>query len=235
MCGAVGLVLGVDLEPLAVIGRQADVFELKDRGRSLPADRSRAGSGARRLLPDSSVAWTTGPFTAAGRDLLDLGDLFAESKRHAQPAHVVLKRLGDLAVEKPEDLAPAFDQRHLHAQRGHHAGVFGADDAAADHDHRLGKLLEPEERVGAEHGILVKRHALGPGGPRPGRDDEDLGADPLGVVRAHDFEEVRRDELGLAPDQLDVVAVEMAADQVELVADDLLADEDQVGDRDVAA
>ena len=36
-----------------------------------------------------------------------------------------------------------------------------------------------------------------------------------------------------APDQLDVVAVEMVADQLELVADHLLADEDQVGDGDV--
>ncbi len=44
-----------------------------------------------------------------------------------------------------------------------------------------------------------------------------------------DLDQVGRNEPGLAPDQLDVVAVEVAADHVELVADDLLADEDQVG------
>ena len=146
---------------------------------------------------------------------------------------MVLERLGDLAVEETQDLVAALDQRDLDAERRQHAGVLGADDAAADHDHGLGQMVELEQAVGTEDGLVVERDALGAGRPGAGRDHEDLGAEPLGVVRAGHLQQVGRDEVGLAPDQVDVIAVEVAADQLELVADDLLADEDQVGDRDV--
>ena len=167
------------------------------------------------------------------RDLLDLGDFLAQPQRDAHPAHVVLKRLGDFAVEEAEDLVPAFDERDLHPERRHHAGVLGADDAAADDDHRLGQLVELEEPSEQKTAWSLNGHVLGPGRAGAGRDHEDVGAQALGVVRAGDLQQVGRDEVGLAPDQLDVVAVEVAADQIELVADDLLADEDEVGDGDV--
>ena len=43
---------------------------------------------------------------------------------------------------KPQHPIAAFDQRHPHAERRHDAGVLGADDAAADDDHRLGQRVE---------------------------------------------------------------------------------------------
>ena len=57
----------------------------------------------------------------------------------------------------PSSLAAAFDQRHLDAQRRHHAGILDADDAAADDDHRLGQLLELQQRVGGEDRLVIER------------------------------------------------------------------------------
>ena len=63
-------------------------------------------------------------------------DAFAQAEDHAQRAGMVEQRLDDLAVAEFEQLRAAVDDGHLHAERGEHDGVFEADHAAADDDHR---------------------------------------------------------------------------------------------------
>ena len=145
-----------------------------------PADRSAAAIAA--------TAGAGSRFT--GESFSILATFSPKPERHAHLAHVILKRLGDFAVEKPKHLAATLDKRDLHAQRRQHAGVFGAHHAAADDDHGLGQMVELEQAVGGENGFIVKRDTIRTGRAGAGGDDDDLGRDQFEGVAVIDVEKL---------------------------------------------
>ena len=165
---------------------------------------------------------------------LDLGDFFAEAQGNAHPAHLVLKGLGDLRVEKAEHLAAAFDQRDLHAEGRQHAGVLDSDDTSADDDHGFGNVIELEQFIGGENGLIVEGHGIGLGGTGPGGDDDRVAADDLEIVGPLDADDDFLLEFCGSPDQIDAVALELVADRFQFGVNDLLADVNQIGDGDGA-
>ncbi len=70
-----------------------------------------------------------------------------------------------------------MDQRGLDAQSVKETGVFRSDDAAADHHHRLGKLLHLQHGGGIENIVVVELNIFGPRRNRAGGDENDLSAD----------------------------------------------------------
>ena len=96
--------------------------------------------------------------------MFDLGDFFAQTERNPHTPHLILQRFGDLIVKKTQHLVPAFDERHLHPQGRQHAGVFDADHPPADHDHRLGNVIEFEQFIGGENRSCCRK-ARNPAGP----------------------------------------------------------------------
>ena len=138
--------------------------------------------------------------------------LFAQAERDALLPHEVLERLGDLAVEEAEHLVAALDQRDTHAERRHDARVLDADYTAADDDHRLGHAVEVQHLVAGEDVLAVEWNMGRTGRARSDGDQEPVGLDQVFVaVRAVHDELVGIDELGAAPDQVDIVPLKLAA------------------------
>ena len=94
-------------------------------------------------------------------------------------------------------------------------------------------MIEIEHAVRGKYRRVVERHSRRPGGPRSRGDDDEVGGDQLGLVLAHDLQQLGTFKVRRAPDQLDAVAVERITDDLQLVADHLLADDDQIADRDM--
>ena len=166
--------------------------------------------------------------------MLDLGDFLAHAQRDSAWPHLILECLGNFAVQKSEQFVPALDQRDLDAQSGHHARVFGADHAAADHDHRLGNMIQrksPSEVkiVFSSNGTLAGRAGIVPVAMTT-----TSAADDFKIVRPIHIQNLGLIESGRAPDEFNVVAFQLIADQIQLVVHHLLADINEVGDGDVA-
>jgi len=198
--------------------------------------RSRLRGVQKRLGAQGFAAFQRCLHGRAGADLLgqpfDLVDLFAQAQRNAHPAHLVLQGLGDLRVEKPEDLVAAFHQGDLHAQGRQHAGIFDSDHPPADDNHGFGNVIELEQLIGSENGFIVEGHGIGPGGTGPGGDDDRVAADNLEIVRPLDVDDDFLLEFGGSPNQFDAVALELVTDQIQFGVNDLLADVDEIGDGD---
>ena len=107
--------------------------------------------------------------------LFDALHLFIQAHGHARIAQVVAQRLDDLLVGELEQPRSPFDQRHAHAKRGEHAGVFDADHAAAHHDHGLRQVHQVEHQVGVDDAASVDRHLGRRGRLGAGRDHDALG------------------------------------------------------------
>ena len=89
---------------------------------------------------------------------LDAFDLFAEAHRRAAVAHVVAERFDHLGVGKFEQARALFDDDDAHAERGEHAGVLDADDAAADHDQGARHLRHRQNLIAINNVAAVDRH-----------------------------------------------------------------------------
>ena len=112
------------------------------------------------FLPEASVVMVPRPELSTDCDLL------AEAEGHGVVAQVELQRLDDLGVAEVEHLRPLLHQRDPGAQRGEHRRVLDADHAGADHDQRVGHLLQLEDLVGVEHPGAVELDVGRPGRQR---------------------------------------------------------------------
>ncbi len=70
--------------------------------------------------------------------------------------HPVRQRVRHLGVEEAQQPVTALGQRDPDAQRGEHAGVFAADDAAAGHEHRRRDFAEVQDVVRVIHARVVE-------------------------------------------------------------------------------
>ncbi len=113
---------------------------------------------------------------AARLRLADVDDAFAEPEDHAQRAGVMEQCFDDFAIAEFEQLCAAVDDGDLHAQRGEHDGVFEADHAAADDDHRPRNACRAH-RTSSESKIVSPLNGIWPGrdGPCAGRQQDVLG------------------------------------------------------------
>ena len=222
-----GLVVLVDGDAAAVVGLQAG------GGQVQVVDVALAAHGVeQRVAGDLLVALQVGHH-GARRQLFHALHLFAQAQGHAGVAQVVAERLDDLLVGKLQQPVALFDQRDAHAEDGEHAGVFDADDAAADHDQRARQGLQAENLVAVDDGAAVDGH-LGRGG-RLGADGDD---DAVGLqrglgLRAFHVHLVRIDEAGNAMDHVDAVARELRLGHVHFGLDHRLDAEGQVGHGDL--
>jgi hypothetical protein len=228
-----GLVLLVNLQPLAVVAGNADILESQEAADPLTADGVEQGFGAEGL-----AALESGFDQAPGCAVEDfhLGnrlDLFAQPQGDAPLAHEVVEGVADFAVEEAEHLPATFDQGHLDPQGGHDASVLGANDAATHDDHALGQVIEPQQFVAGEDRAVVEWDIIGPGGASPHGNQKAVGGQVfLFVVVGHDHF-VGPGEPGSPPNQFHAVAIELVADEVPLVPHDGLRHGHQVGHGDV--
>src|SRR5680860_902630 len=123
-------------------------------------------------------------------------------------AHRALERLGDILVLGSHQPGQSLDDGHVGAEGLPYGRELGADDAAAEHDHRLRHTVEQERMVGGQDRLAVDLktgQGLGVGT----RGEHDLLADvPLTV----NLDRVRRDELALALDDVDTAGLDQSAE-----------------------
>ena len=222
-----GLVVLVDGDAAAVVGFEAGGGEVEVVDVALAAD-----GVEQRVAGDFLLAFEVGD-DGAGRGLFDALDLFAEAEGDAGVAEVVAEGLDDFAVGEFEQAVALFDQRDAHAEDGEHAGVFDADDAAADHDERAGQLGQAENLVAVDDGAAVDGHLGRAGGLGADGDDDAVGFEGGFGLRAFDADLVGIDEAGDAVDDVDAVAGELRLGDVDFGLDDGLDAEGQVGHGDL--
>ncbi len=127
-----GLVVLVDGDAAAIVGFDAGGGEVEVVDGALAADGVEQG-----VAGDLLLALQIGDDGAVG-ELFDAFHFFAEAHGDAAVAQVVAERFDDFLVGEFEQLGAFFNQGDAHAEDGEHAGVFDADDAAADDDERFG-------------------------------------------------------------------------------------------------
>ena len=133
-----GLVVRVDLEALAVVGDEADVFQGEGLGGALAADGVEQALGRGAVCRIRVVAWTSfcrrSPL--AGQSISSILATFSPRRRVMPIWRIWYWNASTISrSRKSSSSAAAFDQRDADAQGAEHAGIFDADDAAADDDH----------------------------------------------------------------------------------------------------
>ena len=174
MCGTAVWKCSLHAEAAAVVGLQAGAFETQSG--SVSPTRPTLNS---TVSPSSRLPLSSSTATQARLRLANVDDAFAQPEDHAQRAGVVEQRVDDFAVAEFEQLRAAVDDRHLHAERGEHDGVFEADHAAADDDHRPRHVRQVEDFVGVEDRFAVERNVVGPGRAGAGGEQDVLGFENL--------------------------------------------------------
>ncbi len=232
--GGVGLEMGVDLQAFAIVSDEAGVFELEGFGGALSADGVEEALGGEAFAGFEMGLDEFCAVVGGGVTLFDFGDFFTEAEGDADLAHLILERFGDFTVEEVEEFGFALDEGDADAEGAQHAGVFDADDAAADDDDGFGEGFEFEESVGGEDGVIVKGDGGWHGGSGAGGDDEFFGGEHDGVVGLDDLEEIGAFEVCVAPEEVDAVAIELFADDGAFIVDDVLGDVDEVFEGDIA-
>ena len=204
-----GLELRVAADAAAFVDFQAGPVEVERVGVAGAADaeQHRFAQAAACRFP---VRRRPGP--AWARESID--DAFAQPEHHAQRAGVMEQRFDDFAVAEFEQLRAAVDDGHLHAERGEHDGVFEADHAAADDDHRTRHAAEREDFVGVENRLAVERDMVGSRRPGAGGQQDVPAFEDLWLAAAGDFDAVRIDERRFAADDVDAVAGELVLEDL---------------------
>ena len=152
---------------------------------------------------------------------------------HAAVAQVVAECLHDFLVGKLQQLGPLFDQGDAHAERGEHAGVLDADDAAAHHDQRFGQVGQVENLIAVDDRAPVDRHPGGVGRLGPGGDDDVLRLVGLGAAFIGHLHVVGVFEAGDARQYIDAIARELRLGDIDLGLDHVLDAEGKVRHRDL--
>jgi len=105
----------------------------------------------------------------------DADHFFAEAQRDADIAHLILQRFNNLAIDELEQARPAFYEHDRNAERGQDAGIFAADDAAADDGQRSRQLLQGKQPIAVDDALAVKRNPRRVGGDRAHGDHDIIG------------------------------------------------------------
>ena len=218
----------IDLEPAAVIGRQARGREIEALGGRQPAGREQHRVGHEPL------AGLEVEHRAQWRVLGDGQRLhgFAEPERDVALAELVHELVDDLAVEELERPIAALDQGHLHPDGREHRRVLDADDAGADHGQGPGQGFQAHDLIRVEHDLAVRLHAGCRRRARADRDDDVARPHPGRAGLGADGQRVRIEKGRLALDERDVVATQLLLDHLDLAAHDRLdAREELLGGR----
>src|SRR5579859_2527756 len=222
-----GLEVFVDRDASAGVGLEAGILKLQ------VIDAALAAYGIeQRVAGDFLIALHVGDDGAVGQ-LLHRFQLFAQAHGYAAVAQVIAEGFDNLLVGELKQPVAFFDQRDADAEDGEHAGVFDADDAAADYDQGARQLGQVHDLVAVDDGAAVDRNAVG--GGRLGAHGEN---DPAGVqghvcFRALDAQCLRVDEVGQAVDDVNAVAGELGLGHVDLSLDDSRDAKGQVGHGDL--
>ncbi len=146
------------------------------------------------------------------------GEADAEAERDAALAEGALERLGAGDVLVGDEVGQRLDDGDVGAEGLPDAGELHADDAAAEHDHALGDVVEVEGLVG-RHDAAADVEAGQAARVRAGGQDHG-GA---GVLLAVHLDGVGADEAAVALDERDVAALDEALQALVEAADDTVA------------
>lgn len=219
-----GLETVVYEDPPAALHLESGVVQVEVVGLSLTSRRVHYGLGWNLFAAGQGGH-------GARRADIDRGHFLAEPECHRQVAQVEFQRLDDLGVAEVQHVVPLLHDGDFGAQRSEHGGVFDADHAGTDHDHRGWQRFEIEDPVGVEHPFFVKFDSGWPCRPGASGDDDVVAGDgglfPAGLVLHEDG--VRVDEPAMAHDQIDAVTHQLVAHHVDFLADHVLGPRQQVG------
>jgi hypothetical protein len=163
---------------------------------------------------------------------LDPGVAVGVEDDDAEAAQLLGQDADDLAVEVGEQEVARVDQRDVEAEGGEDRGVFDADHAGPEHDHRARHARQVQNRLGVEHGLAVERHLCRAARTRAGGDHDEVAGEQvwLATGRGGDRDRVLVEETGVPLDDLDGVTAERLVDQLELALDDSSLAEREVRD-----
>ena len=164
---------------------------------------------------------------------LDGRDGFAEAQAHSHVAEAELEIFGQFVIDEFQEPGAALDEGDAHADGGQHAGVFGADDAAADDDHAARQLAEQEQVVAVDDFVGREGDFLGAGGHGSDGDEDIFGAHVEDLLAAGDAQRVGIEERRAAEEHGDSVAAHLAADDIDFGSDYVVGAVKQVGHVDV--
>ena len=180
----------VDLEPTAVVRRQARRREIEALGRRQPTGREEDGIGHQSLAGLEVEDRAQGRALGHGERL----HAFTEPEGDVALAELVHQLVDDLAIEELERPLAALDQGHLHADRGEHRRVLDADHTGAHHRQRSRQLLEGHELIRVQHDLAVRLDTRRRRRSRTDRDDHVPRRDPAHAAVAADRQSVRIDK-----------------------------------------
>src|SRR5271170_2215530 len=185
-----------------------------------------------RVARDTLLAFKVGYHTAA-RIFFHTLHFFGEAHRYAAVAQVVTKCFDDLLIGEFKQLGALLNQCDTHTERGEHAGVFHANNAAADDNQRLRKILQLEDLVAVDDGLSIDGD-LGIAGRLGADTDDDLfGMEGIGAACAVDAERIGVNKTGNAGQHIHTIARQLRLGHIDLGFDDVLYAEGQIGHRDL--
>ena len=161
----------------------------------------------------------------AGRDLL------LPVKVHAIFDHRRFENLRDLLVEERHQAVTTIDQVHLDPERGEGAGIFAANDAAADDDELLRHRLELEDLVGIVDAVVVERELRRPEGRGAGGDEDPVAAEQDFPVAGVDAHGVRVDEAARTANSRHAALIEPRLDAGAVRRSDIVGVPHEIADR----
>ncbi len=212
----------------ALVGLDADLLESEVLGRALSPGRVQD-----RLARDALAALEHDQ--RAALVALDGLDRLAQAEHHAEVAQRELQRAHDLGVAERQQLAARVDDRDLGADGGEDRGVFDADHTGADDHERLRDVVEVEDAVGVDDGLVVELDGGRACGPAAGRDHDRSRIHHLAAaVGGRDHDRVVVGELRRAVEDRHVVARQLIADHVGLALAHARRARAEILDRDLA-
>ena len=146
---------------------------------------------------------------------------------------MVAERLHDLLVGKLQQLGPLFDQRDAHAERGEHAGVFDANDAAAHHDQCIGQVGQIQNLITVDDRAAVGGHLGRVGRLGAGGDNDVFRLVDLRAALVGHFHVGAVFEAGHSSEHIDSIARKLRLGHVDLGLDHVLDAEGKVRHRDL--
>src|SRR5262249_40746401 len=160
---------------------------------------------------------------APGRTLGDVEalDHLTKPEDHAALPHLMHQLVHDLVVEELEEALPLLDQRDRYAERREHRGVREPDRPGAHHRDGPWQAAHVQDVVAREDHLAIRRSTRRLGGLRSHRDEDPLRGDPLMTTLVVHDHRVRILEDRAAPDERDVVAIELLMDDVALATSHL--------------
>ena len=222
-----GLIVLINLDAAAKIGRDIDVGQTQCRGRAFPPD------GVKRFFGDDLLAALQAGLDAGAITRiagLNAAHALAQAHRYALLPHVIDQGVNDFVIDKGQQTVGDLNQGDAHAQRGEHTGVFAADDASADHGQGPGQLVQLEQAIAGENGFAIKRDIVWFGDGCANGDDD--------VARGHfvfaffveeiEMHRVLIDEGRDAGEELDTIALQLMFVDFDLVANDMVGAQQQV-------